>query len=100
MKSTGAAFVLAMVAASKPSDMLDPKAATQIENAAKRGERVNAEIDDDGNSWKNWILEMMMKKKVFMQIAYVNPKTCWKCLSFVGFPCLVSERTPIFIAGQ
>jgi len=44
-----AAFVLALVAASKPgSDML-AKAATWIENAAKRGERVNAEIDEDGN---------------------------------------------------
>ena len=42
------AFVLAWVAASKPgSDMLT-KIATRIENAAKRGERVNADIDDDG----------------------------------------------------
>jgi len=45
----GVAFVLALVAASKPgSDMLT-KAATRIENAAKRGERVNADIDEDGN---------------------------------------------------
>ena len=43
----GVAFVLALVAASKPgSDMLT-KAATRIENAAIRGEKVNADIDDD-----------------------------------------------------
>ncbi len=40
----GVAFVLALVAASKPGSD-----ATWIESAAKRGERVNAEIDDDGN---------------------------------------------------
>jgi len=45
----GVAFVLSLVAASKHgSDMLT-KASTRIENAAKRGERVNAVIDDDGN---------------------------------------------------
>lgn len=45
----GVAFVLALVAASKPGSDLLAKAAARIESAAKRGEKVNAEMDDDGN---------------------------------------------------
>ncbi len=45
----GVAFVLAFGSSIKTgSDMLT-KAATRIEHAAKRGERVNADIDEDGN---------------------------------------------------
>jgi len=46
---TGVAFVLALVAASKPGSDLLTKAAARIESAAKRGEKVNAEMDDDEN---------------------------------------------------
>jgi len=45
----GVAFVLALVAASKPgSDMLK-KASKRIKKARKRGQKVNAEIDENGN---------------------------------------------------
>ena len=45
----GVAFVLALVAASKPgSDMLE-KAAKRIEKAVERKQKVNLEVDEDGN---------------------------------------------------
>jgi len=45
----GVAFVLALVAALKPgSDMLK-KASRRIKKARKRGQKVNAEVDGNGN---------------------------------------------------
>jgi len=45
----GVAFVLALVAASKPGSDLFKKAATRIEKAIKKKKKVNLEVDEDGN---------------------------------------------------
>jgi len=45
----GIAFVLALVAASKPGSEMLKKAAERIKNARLRGLKVNAELDENGN---------------------------------------------------
>jgi len=45
----GVAFVLALVAASKPGSAMLKKAAKRIEKASKNSQRVNAEMDENGN---------------------------------------------------
>ena len=46
----GVAFVIALVAASKPGSTMLKKAAKRIKRARKRGEKVNAEVDENGNA--------------------------------------------------
>jgi len=78
----GVAFVLALVAASKPgSDSMLAKAATWIENAAKRGERVNAEIDDDGNLLEELDVGDDDEEEIVSVDSLCLQKTCWKCLN-------------------
>jgi len=46
----GVAFVIALVAASKPGISMLKKAAKRIKRARIRGEKVNAEVDENGNA--------------------------------------------------
>jgi len=48
-EKAGVTFVLALVAASKPGSELFKKAATRIEKAIERKQKVNLEEDEDGN---------------------------------------------------
>jgi len=48
MKELGVGFVLALVAASKPRSAMLKKASTRIKKARRRGEKVNAELDENG----------------------------------------------------
>jgi len=43
----GVAFVLALVAASKPGSEMLRKASTRIDNARQKQQKVNAEMDED-----------------------------------------------------
>jgi len=45
----GVAFVIALVAASRPGANMLKKAAKRIKRARKRGQKVNAELDENGN---------------------------------------------------
>ena len=45
----GVAFVLALVAASKPGSEMLRKASTRIDNARQKQQKVNAEMDEDCN---------------------------------------------------
>jgi len=47
----GVAFIMALVAASKPDSGMMKKAARRIQWARKRGQKVNAEIDENGNTF-------------------------------------------------
>ncbi len=91
----GVAFVLALVAASKPGSYMLTKAATRSETAAKKGERVNADTDDDGQQ----LLELDGgeddEDDVICADSLCQPKNMLDMLELIlAFHCLVQKRPP------
>jgi len=70
---SGVAFVLVLVAISKPgSDMLN-KASKRIENAWKKGQKVNAEVDENGKPIVNVADEEESEEEIVVAESLCEP---------------------------
>jgi len=70
---SGVAFVLVLVAISKPgSDMLN-KASRRIENAWKKGQKVNAEVDENGKPIVNVADEEESEEEIVVAESLCEP---------------------------
>jgi len=92
----GMAFVLALVAASKPgSDMLK-KAARRIQQARKKGQTVNAEIDENGNTFADGTDDDDGSAEIIYAYIFVSLKHIANVGDVIGISCLVQKRSSFF----
>jgi len=76
----GVAFVLALVAASKPGADLFRKAATRIEKALERKQKLNLEVDEDGNVIEDSDNESEDQSEVGYSESFFHPEIILKML--------------------